>query len=146
MRSHQGFSLLEVMMVMVVAAIALMALFGSMTDANDLMDHTDAQDKVLQAMNTEVERLQLLPYNSVAALITAQTAPNYGWVGLDKATQPVGLDAPSGDRGAVVRRRVSQSSVGLLLIELDADWVDRRLPDAVRNQTPMSLVVYRTDM
>jgi prepilin-type N-terminal cleavage/methylation domain-containing protein len=119
----RGLSLVEVMVALSILVVGLMSVMGAMTTANEVKNRQRSQGLALEAVQAEIEKLQALSYNEVAAKIPL--AP----VGI---TFPVsGLRLFSGDSMAGSITRQVDSISNLQHLTFTVRWVDVQGPGSI---------------
>lgn len=122
MRTVGGMTLLEVMVASAALCIGIFSVFAAMGTSSQVRHRARYQGMAVEAIQSQIERLQAMSYNNVAASV-----PAAGGMAFDV----IGLRAPQGQSqpGSIVRENDSTGT--RLHLRFTVDWVDAGGPASV---------------
>ena len=131
-RHRAGFSLIEVMIAMTILVVAVLATFSGIGKASTASNRANSSSLALDAIQTQMESYQTLPFSTVDDVPRAATSPaNFATPTNARGFTITGLSPYSGTvAGAVWREPDSTSS--LLHLVFQASWVDLEGPNCMR--------------
>lgn len=122
MRSTQAMTLLEVTAAMGLLIVGLFTVFGAMGTSSQVRHRAKAQGMAIEAIQTQIERLQAMGFASVDDAVPAGSGAGFAVEGL----QPT---AGRSQAGSVVREADSTST--RLHLRFTVDWTDAGGPSSV---------------